>query len=147
MDAAMREQQSPGLALIEALVNDRPDDAALATLWRAARAWLATGAAMPLERYAHLPTAPGALRNATRNLWIRRAAEQLAPDVQTFVQARLLEKELSTFFSRGPWCAWREMNHPPESASKLNTALFYVAKFNGGDSLSSRHIARVIASN
>ena len=137
--------QSRGQALLEALANDTPTEAALLALWRAARSWVASGAAVPLERYAQLPATPGALSNAARNLWIRRAAELLAPGLPAFTQAQRLESELAAFISRGPWAFWREAPAPPDTASELRRSFFYVAKFNNGDSLSQRHLARIIA--
>lgn len=137
--------QMQGAALIEALSNDVPTDAALHALWRAARTWLATGGVVPLERCARLPSTPGALRNAARNLWIQRASALVAPSMPTFTQALRLEAELVAFIDCGPWNAWCEGVAPPESASELRRALFYVLKYNGGELLSQRHIARVIA--
>ncbi len=134
-----------GATLIEALANDTPTDAALHALWRAARTWLATGGAVPLERCARLPNTPGALRNEARNLWIRRAADLIAPGEAPFTQAQHLGDELTAFIAHGAWCAWRDAPAPPEVASDLRKALFYVAKYNAGVVLSVRHIARVIA--
>lgn len=134
-----------GAALIEALANDTPTDAAYRALWCAARTWLATGGVMPLERYAQLPTTPGALRNAARNLWIRRAAALVAPGEAPFTQAQFLGDELAAFIAHGAWADWRNAATPPEVASELRKALFYVAKYNSGEILSVRHIARVIA--
>ena len=134
-----------GAALIEALASDTPTDATMRALWAAARAWLATGGVMPLERHAQLPTTPGALRNAARNLWIRRAAALAAPGEAPFTQAQHLGDELVTFIVHGAWDEWRHAATPPEVASELRKALFYVAKYNAGDILSVRHIARVIA--
>lgn len=134
-----------GAALIEALANDAPTEATMRALWTAARAWLATGGTMPLERFAQLPTTPGAVRNAARNLWIQRAAKLVAPDELTFPQAYRLYTELETFLVRGPWAEWRSAPTPPDSASELRKALFHIAKNNNGELLSQRHIARVIA--
>lgn len=134
-----------GADLIDALASDARSEAAMRSLWRAARSWLAAGAAMPLERYAHLPTTSGALRNAARNLWVRRCADLVAPGKPAFKQARQLEAEFFAFVTRGAWLAWRELPDPPESASDLRRALFYIAKFNNGEFLSQRHLARIIA--
>lgn len=134
-----------GAALIEALASDTPTDATMSALWAAARAWLATGGVMPLERYAQLPTTPGALRNAARNLWIRRAAAIVAPGEPPFTQAQLLSDEITAFVNRGAWIDWQDGTAPPAVASELRKALFYVAKYSDGDILSVRHIARVIA--
>lgn len=134
-----------GAALIEALASDTPTEATMRALWAAARAWLATGGVMPLERYAQLPTTPGALRNAARNLWIRRAADLAAPGEAPFTQAQHLSDALGSFIACGAWDEWRASPTPPTVASELRKALFYVAKYNDGEILSVRHIARVIA--
>lgn len=140
-----QESSQQGARLLEALASDTPSEAALGTLWRAARAWLAGGATLPLERHAHLPTTPGAVRNATRNLWICRAGELLAPGANTFTKAQCLERELSAFIERGQWRFWRDITTPPKDASELRAALFYAAKHNDGQCLSARQISRVIA--
>lgn len=137
--------QMRGAALIEALASDTPTDATMRALWAAARAWLATGGVMPLERYAQLPTTPGALRNAARNLWIRRAADLVTPEEAPFTQAQHLSDALTSFIAHGAWDEWRASTTPPAVASELRKALFYVAKYNDGEILSVRHIARVIA--
>lgn len=114
-------------------------------LWAAARSWLASGGTVPIERCARLPATPGALRNATRDFWLRRAAELVEPGKPAFTQAHPVARELDSFLSRGMWRAWQEFPTPPANASQLSAALFRVAKFNGGESLSARHIARIIA--
>ena len=134
-----------GAALIEALANDAPTDAAMRSLWAAGCTWLAMGGAVSFERCAQLPTTPGAVRNAARNLWIRRAVKLVAPDEPTFPQAQRLGDELQSFIAHGPWQDWRNAPGPPESSSELRKALFHIAKNNNGESLSQRHIARVIA--
>lgn len=134
-----------GAALIEALANDTPTDAAYRALWCAARTWLATGGAVRLERCARLPSTPGAVRASARNLWIRQAAAQVAPGLPAHTQALQLADALVAFVERGPWQCWRDARTPPDAASELNKALFNVVKYSDGKILSARHISRVIA--
>lgn len=114
-------------------------------LWAAARAWLANGASIPLERHAHLPTTPNAVRIAARNLWLCRAGELLSPDGNASARSEALDNELHQFITRGAWVHWSIHASPPDDASELRTALFHVAKANNGDFLSARQIYRVIA--
>lgn len=137
--------QDRGAALLEILAAGDPTPDALQTLWRASQEWLASAGAVPLERYLHLPTTPSAVRKASRNLWIKRAAELIAPGVNVFNQAPQLEEELRIFISRGQWPIWRKAKEPPQDASALRRALFYIAKYNEGKSISVRHISRIIA--
>ena len=128
-----------GAALLEALAADRRSQEAADALWVAGRMWVETGGVVQINRFLRLPTTGAKLKNATRNLWLRKAADTLA-EPSPFKRACELERELATFISRGPWLTWRVSNHPPDGCSELRRCLFYVAKFNDGKGLTDRTI-------
>lgn len=134
-----------GAALLEMLASGNPTPDVLQTLWRASQDWLAAGGELPLERFLRLPSTPGATRKASRNLWIKRAAELIAPGANAFHQAARLEEDLGVFISRGQWSIWRKAKEPPQDASALRRALFHIARYNEGKGISARHISRIIA--
>ena len=78
-----------------------------------------------------------------RNFWIVEAAGQL-PASSVFALSNELEKELDIFMTRGPWKEWRDAGGPPDSASKLRTALFHVARENDDKSLSHKTFYRAL---
>lgn len=147
MSAPTVQDPAPSPALLAALLADKPTPATTAALWRAARTWLASGGAVPLQRCAHLPTTPAAIRTAARNLWVARAGELMKPGAAPFTQAAPLAQELTHFITRGLWLTWCNAPTAPATASDLRTALFHIAKYNDGAILSARHIARIIANN
>lgn len=137
--------QDRGAALLEMLAVGDPTPDALQTLWRASQEWLASGGELPLERFLRLPSTPAAVRKASRNLWIKRAAELIAPGANAFNQAARLEENLGIFISRGQWPIWRKAKEPPQDASALRRALFHIVRYNEGKGISARHISRIIA--
>lgn len=92
-----------------------------------------------MQRYARLPTTGPGLARASRNLWFRRAADWLGDDTK-FIKAHKLHVEFEKFLTRGPGLAWSELKDPPNDASELRKALFYAAKFAGGESISEQTI-------
>ncbi len=132
-----------GTALLEALAADRRSQEAADALWLAARMWLETGGSVAMNRFLRLPATGAQLKKATRNYWLRKAADTLA-DPSPFKRACNLERELTAFITRGPWLTWRDSPHPPDGCSELRRCLFYVAKFNDGESLSDRTIYHAV---
>lgn len=133
-----------GAGLLAALSTGKPSAAAYEGLWLATQMWLQYGGGVPIERFAGLPKTGPALAKASRDLWIRRAAQGLPANTK-YAQAYKLAEEFQTFTTRGPWRSWCESAHPPDEASELRTALFYTAKFNGGELLSERTIYRALS--
>jgi hypothetical protein len=131
-------------SLLEALSTGKPSAAAYEGLWSAAQTWLQYGGSRPFECFAGLPTTGAALAKASRDLWLRRAAEGLTANTE-YIKAHKLAEEFQTFTTRGPWRSWCEAAHPPAEASALRTALFYAAKFNDSKSLSWRTIYRALS--
>lgn len=131
--------------LLNALAGGSRTTEDVEQVWSAAQRWLADGCNQPLNRLLMLPPTPGKLADATRNLWLRKAALliRIDPVVPTAL-ARALRQELVAFIGRGPWRTWCDLKQPPPEASDLRKALFYVAKFNKGASLSERQIYRIL---
>ena len=144
MDSVRKTAASLRLNLLEALAAGKPNQAAYESLWMAASTWLAYGGGIPLERFAGLPKTSPALTQASRDLWLRRAAKGIQPGTP-FAQANELAGEFEKFITRGPWLTWRMSQHPPAQASELRTALFYAAKFNGGELILARTIYRALS--
>lgn len=132
-----------GAALLDALAADQRSQEAADALWLAARMWLETGGAVTMNRFLRLPATGAQLKKATRNRWLRKAADTLA-EPSPFNRACELERELDTFISRGPWLTWRDLSHAPEGCSDLRRCLFYVAKFNDGKGLTGRTIYQAL---
>ena len=132
-----------GEALLEDIASDRRSQAAQDSLWLAAQSWLACGGRVSMNRFLALPATGPKLTQATRNYWIRRAAAMLPGD-GPYPRAQNLHHELLTFATRGAWRSWRELAAPPEDASELRAALFWVLKHNDGDTLSERQIYRAL---
>lgn len=130
--------------LLNALVLNRRSAAAVDALWLAAQLWLANGGAIPINRYLKLPATRQQLMNASRNLWIVRAAA-LVPEIGAFQKAGRIALELSNFVSRGQWSTWKSLDSPPSDASELRVALFGVMKFSSkNDPIEERQIYRVL---
>lgn len=132
-----------GFDLLAALTTDRMSRDAVDALWLAAQMWIATGGNIPMHRFLRLPSTGPKLKQATRNFWLNRAA-QMVPGPGPFQRACNLRRELETFTTRGPWRTWRDLAEPPEEASELRAALFWVLKNSAGEALSERQIYRVL---
>lgn len=131
--------------LLNALAGGRRTAEDVELVWAAAQLWVENGCNQPLHRFLRLPPTPGKLTDATRNLWLRRAALMIRTDpAGPSAPARALRQELDAFISRGAWRVWCKLESPPPEASNLRKALFYVAKFNNGSSLSERQIYRIL---
>ena len=128
-----------GAALLEALAADRRTQNAMDALWFAATMWLETGGVVSMNRFLRLPATGAQLKKATRDYWLRKAAETLS-DPSPFKRACHLERELSAFITRGAWATWKESQKPPDGCSELRRCLFYVARYNDGEGLSDRTI-------
>lgn len=132
-----------GLNLLEALSTGGMSQADYDWLLVGATTWLAFGGDLPMQRFLGLPATGAGISKAARNVWIRKSAKLIEND-SPFQQATTLAAELDMFISRGPWNSWKSQKYPPEGASELRTALFFLVKFNGGKSLSSRTIFRAL---
>jgi len=124
---------------LDALSTGKLNGDAMVALFLAAQTWLESGGATSMERLLRLPATGAQLKKATRNHWLRKAADAL-DDPSPFKRACHLERELNAFITRGPWLTWRESQHPPDGCSELRRCLFYVAKFNDGEGLTDRTI-------
>ncbi len=118
---------------------------------QAVRDWLSAGfraaidaeGAVPFDRCLRLPRSTKKFQKMQRNRWLvdlARATE--APC--SWARAVAVSKQLDTFLSRGDWRAWRHLKDPPPGTSNLQTALFYVARFNDGRGLDPRTVLRVV---
>lgn len=97
-----------------------------------------------LDRLLGLPSNSQALRLARRNLRLLDAAREIGGASP----AKRLAQEYGHFLTRGPWRAWRALDAPPPDASRLRALLFFVARdTRDGESLSERHIARILGHN
>lgn len=132
-----------GEALLEALSTGTLNQEAMVALFLAAQTWLASGGTTSINRFLRLPATGAQLKKATRNYWLRKAADTMN-DPSSFKRACHLERELNAFITRGPWATWREWQHPPEGCSDLRRCLFYVAKFNDGEGLTDRTIYQAV---
>lgn len=97
------------------------------------------GGVVPMERLFGLPTTEDKLAIARRNVWLRAAAQEVDSAAQ-------LARELDTFLTRGPWRLWKDLQSPPTATSRLRTALFHVARSNGGEGLSERTVGEITRS-
>lgn len=132
--------------LLNALAGGRRTPEDVEMVWIAAQSWLENGCTQPIHRFLRLPPTPGKLTDATRNLWLRRAAKQINIECASATsEARKLRHEIDAFVNRGPWRYWRDQQAPPADASELRKALFYAMKFNNGDTLSERQIYRILS--
>ena len=114
------------------------------------RAWLQSalaalinaGGAVPLERCLRLPMTPAKWRQLMRNYWLLNAIEASGQE-SLWMACVEVSDALAAFLSRGPWHAWRSLQDPPAGTPVFRSALFYVAKHNGGEPLSPRHVYRI----
>jgi hypothetical protein len=106
-------------------------------------AWVRAGAAVPLERCLRLPNTPKRARRLQRDHWLCEAANALK-DASAWATSVAVSRELGDFLTRGPWRVWQDLDTPPSEASTLRTALFHLAKANGGRSITPRHVNRLI---
>jgi len=105
--------------------------------------WLDETNSLSLERCLGLPSTKAKRLDALRAGWLCEAARYIdAPNPTQGVDQ--LRREWDTFVSRGPWRFWRDDEHPPDDAPRLDRALFYASKFTGGKTLSGRHLRRIV---
>jgi hypothetical protein len=133
-----------GERLLASLATGKLNQEAVESLWLAAQMWLASGGQTSIERQLRLPTTGPKLTAASRDMWYRKAASLLAPNQGPWMTAQILNKEYSTFLTRGPWRSWQPLGQPPVDASELRQALFYVAWFSKGETMSSRQLSRIL---
>lgn len=118
-----------GELLLAALASGKLSKDVVDSLFLAAQSWLANGGRFPMERYLWLPATGLKLRNASRDLWLREAAALIQIE-GPFSKAAALHRQLNDFVTRGAWQSWKELPQPPEGASELRRALFFVVKFS-----------------
>lgn len=124
------------------IADGKATDADLAWVGRAFSAFLCGNGEIPLERCLRLPSTHTGWRKFHRNTWLCKAASLI--DVGgSWGGPKQLEIKWNKFISRGPWQAWRDDEHPPEYATKLNEALFYATRLNRSDSLNVKQISRI----
>lgn len=141
--ACRRLHRDDRMELVARFASGDADEADIRRVQAAVAAWLKESGKIPLERYLQLPTTPAKMSQMRRNLSLADAARQI--DCKSIWDGCLkLSEELHTFISRGQWLSWRRRDTPPEEASRLRGALFYVAKFNDGDTLSAKQIWRAV---
>lgn len=114
-----------------------------ALLRKAFDAYLNAGGEIPLERCLGIPSTHAARRRLRRDSWLRKAAMLIDAD-GSWTGSQKLEAEWNRFISRGPWQAWRADDRPPPEATPLSEALFYATVCNRSDSLTVKHIARIV---
>lgn len=118
-------------------------DSDRALLQRGCDIWLNAGGSIPLERCLGLPSTHNGLRKMRRDHWLRKAAFLIDADGST-TGSQQLEAEWNRFLSRGPWAIWRDDAEPPRDATPLSEALFWATRYNRSESLTARHIARIV---
>lgn len=104
-------------------------------------AWVRAGATVPLERCLKLPNTPKRARLLQRDHWLCEVV-RLLNEASAWAASVAVARELDVFLTRGPWRVWQDLDAPPTEASELRTALFHLAKANGGRSLTPRHVSR-----
>lgn len=104
-------------------------------------AWVRAGATVPLERCLKLPNTPKRARLLQRDHWLCEVV-RLLDEGSTWAASVAVARELDVFLTRGPWRVWQDLSAPPDEASSLRAALFYLAKANGGRSITPRHVSR-----
>jgi hypothetical protein len=119
------------------------DSAAVAAVLRDIERWVEDCTDTPLQQYLHLPVDAAARNRHRRNKALMQAAREISAESQSAGALRL-KHELDIFLTRGPWFAWRDDGAPPEDATPLRRALFYVVKFNDGQDISYRHLRRLV---
>lgn len=105
--------------------------------------WLNAGGALTLERAFGLPSTHTGLRKLRRDHWLCKAAALIDADGSS-TGSQKLEVEWNKFLSRGPWFIWRDDAEPPADATPLSKALFWATRYNRSESLTARHIARIV---
>lgn len=105
--------------------------------------WLNAGGALPLERCLGLPSTHTGMRKFRRDHWLCKAASLIDADGST-TGAQKLEAEWNKFISRGPWYIWRDDGSPPADATPLSEALFWATRYNRSESLTARHMMRIV---
>lgn len=105
--------------------------------------WAWAGGAVSLERALKLPNTPGRVRRLQRDFWLRKVAD-LMGEPTPWLASVAAARELDQFLSRGPWSAWRDLAAPPDGASALRSALFWLAKSNLGRSTTAEHMSRIL---
>lgn len=128
-----------GFAVRFATGSEDPDVLAWARSGFAA--YLRARSSVPLERCLRLPSTEAQFTRILRDYWLIQAARAL-DEGYTWTAAVHLSAELSEFLSRGPWRAWRALDEPPDGASALRLALFWVAKHGGDAGLNARTVHR-----
>jgi len=113
-------------ALYERVLAGRFNDETHEWLTQEFRKFERLDGALPLERCLGLPTS-AERRRAERDYWLRAIATLVDQPVPK-VRAEEVSDRLSAFMARGPWRTWRELSDPPESATKLEQALFHAAR-------------------
>ena len=107
--------------------------------------WDRAGGSVRFERCAHLPSTVPAYQRAKRDLWLANAAKEVEGDPGTVLNADKLAFELSLFNTRGEWRFWQGLSDPPDDASALRKALFYVCRYGNGNVIGSRQIFRILS--
>lgn len=112
----------------------------------AVRSWFRSGCSRPIEVFLKLPTTPKAYERMQRDLALHDAARRLRVEgMSSWRLAGEVAAELNRFLSPpGNWPAWRDMALAPDYASPPKKALFMVAKFNAGKSLSQQQIYNLL---
>lgn len=135
--------QLRGDRLLEALTTGRMSREVVDSIFLAVRSYVQNNGEIPMHRFLALPATGPKMRLASRNIWLRKAAN-LLPDDLLCPKAMALHLEYEKFLSRGQWLSWRELSAPPDEASQLRKALFYVAKYNQGKPLGDRQIYTIL---
>lgn len=122
------------------------DDATLEHLRRGFRIWMNSGTRarrdsdgkpirsrpVSLSRCLGLPDKPDLVRRAHRDVHLRAAAELIRADLLTSKSlAEALCAEVRRF-SGHRWLCWSGLQHPPASATALETCLFLAMQAGGG---------------
>lgn len=106
-------------------------------------AFINAGGDVPLERCLRLPVSGKRFRLMQRDLWLAEVVES-SEGKTPWAKCVAASAALDAFLLRGQWCAWRNMPDPPAGTSNLRVALFYTAKFNDGEGLSTKQVERRI---
>jgi hypothetical protein len=141
-DVSLVAGVAPLKALVH-LVDGGLTQSDLVLLQKGVDTWLNAGGALPLERCLGLPSTHTRVRKFRRDHWLCKAASMIDADGST-TGSQKLEAEWNKFLSRGPWFIWREESEPPPEATPLSQALFWATRYNRSESLTARHIARIV---
>jgi hypothetical protein len=110
---------------------------------RWARDALQDGRRRPLETYLRLPRSPAALKRYMRDIWLACAIETIEADGEWSACVRLAN-EWDKFISRGGWQQSRDCAEPPFS-SRLRNALWHATRYNDGQAVGERQLAKLPA--